>query len=118
MISRSFYAKVLGTVFGRYETQLIRFADIDDDFAINTSDDLSQPDEVPLHDLSDPLQCLAFVTKQVRHRHSMSALGDFQVIMTAITELPDGSLEREERVVRPWSKNISAAQFANLRKKQ
>lgn len=117
-VGRSFQAKVLGTVFGRNETQLIRFADIDDEFTINPSDDLREKDEIPKHDLTDVFQCLDFVTKQVQRRHSMSALVDYQVTMTVLSEDRDGSLEKDELVIRPWHKRISPIQFANLRKKQ
>jgi len=117
-VGRSFQAKVLGTVFGRNETQLIRFADIDDEFTINPSDDLREKDEVPRHDLTDVFQCLDFVTKQVQRRHSMSALVDYQVTMTVLSEDREGSLEKDELVIRPWHKRISPIQFANLRKKQ
>ena len=112
--SRTFVAKVLGVLWGTPRAQVLHFADIDDEFVVNPSDDLNADDELPEHDLSDPFQCLKFVDEQVRKRHELGIVTDFQVTMTVKSIQRDGSIVMDDIVVRPWKEEASPLNFQNL----
>lgn len=110
--SRTFEAKVLGVLWGTPRAQVLHFADIDDEFVLNPSDDLDAEDELPKHDLSDPFQCLQFVDEQVRKRHELGMVTDFQVTMTVKSIQNDGSIVMDDIVVRPWKEKASPLNFS------
>lgn len=114
---RTFEAKVLGVLWGTTRAQVLHFADIDDEFMLNPSDDPDAEDELPKHNLEDPFECLEFVDEQVRKNNELAVVTDFQVTMTETIPQSDGSIVMEKIVVRPWKENVSPLNF-NARHKR